>query len=305
MSTVNTRSLGDKLTVAAMRLLKEAEGGSLPASDLVKKIEKDIKNLIPNLPDWAYDTYSDGNPKWLASFRFQSIELVKAGFIRKEKRVWYLEDKGRDMLKEKSEKEIVSIAHKEYVKWAQRGKPLDKSKDKKFDSFDSKMESIIDDKNYFEQAKNGIIDFINRIDAYEFQNLCAALLRGMGYYVPEFKKGADGGIDMVAYRDPLGAQTPRLKVQVKHEKINVAPKDVRELHGLLTEGEVGVFICNSEFTPTSRAFARTAHKHLRLIRQDDFIKLWCEFYPKMSEKDQSLLPLMEISFLDEKRIIEE
>ncbi len=68
-----------------------------------------------------------------------------------------------------------------------------------------------------EQAIDGIIQFINKKNPYEFQDLVAALLRAMGYYTPFISpKGKDGGIDIIAYQDPLGTKTPRIKVQVKH-----------------------------------------------------------------------------------------
>jgi predicted Mrr-cat superfamily restriction endonuclease len=38
----------------------------------------------------------------------------------------------------------------------------------------------------------------------------------MGYHTPFISpKGKDGGIDIIAYQDPLGLKTPRIKVQVK------------------------------------------------------------------------------------------
>jgi predicted Mrr-cat superfamily restriction endonuclease len=49
-------------------------------------------------------------------------------------------------------------------------------------------------------------------NAYEFQDLAAALLRGMGYYTPFVAPtGKDGGVDIIAYRDPLGTVSPRIK----------------------------------------------------------------------------------------------
>jgi uncharacterized protein with gpF-like domain len=61
---------------------------------------------------------------------------------------------------------------------------------------------------------------------YEFQELVADLLRAMGYHVAWIADaGKDGGIDIVAYNDPLGTRLPRIKVQVKRhnaQKIDVA-----------------------------------------------------------------------------------
>ena len=54
------------------------------------------------------------------------------------------------------------------------------------------------------------------INPYDFQELVADLLRGMGYFVSWVSPvGKDGGVDIIAHPDPLGTQPPRLKVQVK------------------------------------------------------------------------------------------
>jgi predicted Mrr-cat superfamily restriction endonuclease len=75
---------------------------------------------------------------------------------------------------------------------------------------------------------------------YDFQKLVGALLVGMGYHVPRISPpGPDGGVDVVAYRDPLGVTSPRLKVQVKHRDQKVTVKEVRELEGLLRKAPGG------------------------------------------------------------------
>ena len=57
-----------------------------------------------------------------------------------------------------------------------------------------------------DQALEGFREHIAKMNPYEFQDLVAALLRAMGYYTPFVSpKGKDGGIDIVAYQDPLGA----------------------------------------------------------------------------------------------------
>ena len=56
----------------------------------------------------------------------------------------------------------------------------------------------------------------------------------MGYHTPFISpKGKDGGLDIIAYNDPLGATVPRLKVQVKHRPGTSVPvDDIRSLTGL-------------------------------------------------------------------------
>ena len=77
----------------------------------------------------------------------------------------------------------------------------------------------------------------------------------------------------MAYRDPLGTQSPRIKVQIV--------QDVRQLMGLLQkDGDVGIFFSTGGFTPDSKTTARGSHVHVELIDLERFIELWREFHEK-------------------------
>ncbi|MEX2552683.1 MAG: restriction endonuclease, partial [Actinomycetota bacterium] len=79
---------------------------------------------------------------------------------------------------------------------------------------------------------------------FDFQDLVAALLRAMGYYVAWIAPpGPDRGIDIVAFTDPLGAEGPRIKVQVKRQtttKMTVG--DIRAFMAVLGDRDVGLFV---------------------------------------------------------------
>jgi restriction system protein len=149
------------------------------------------------------------------------------------------------------------------------------------------------------RAVEGLEHYINSKNAYEFQDLVAALLRGMGYYTPFVApKGKDGGVDIVAYRDPLGTESPRIQVQIKHRESSATVQEVRQLMGLLQkEGDVGIFVSTAGFTPDARNAARSSHVHVELIDLNRFISLWQDFYSSLKEEDKSLLPLRPIYFL--------
>jgi hypothetical protein len=66
-----------------------------------------------------------------------------------------------------------------------------------------------------EKAWEQIQDYLQTMNPFEFQTLVADLLEAMGYHVSWVSPpGKDKGIDIIAYTDPLGASTPRIKVQV-------------------------------------------------------------------------------------------
>jgi len=113
------------------------------------------------------------------------------------------------------------------------------------------------------------------------------------------QKGKDGGIDIIAYQDPLGIQKPRIKVQVKHYPENpISVEVVRSLKGLINHGEeVGLFVTSGRFSNEAERFAREANVHIKLINVEELISLWQEYYSKMPDEDKSLLPLQSIYFL--------
>jgi restriction system protein len=130
--------------------------------------------------------------------------------------------------------------------------------------------------------------------------MVAALLRAMNYHTPFISpKGKDGGLDIIAYNDPLGSTAPRLKVQVKHRPdASIPVDDIRSLTGLLNkDGDIGLFVTSGHFTSESTRSARESHRHIRLLDIDEFISLWQEFYLKLNDEDKNKLPLHAIYFL--------
>ena len=148
-------------------------------------------------------------------------------------------------------------------------------------------------------ALDGITKAINAKTPYEFQDLAAALLRAMGYFTPFVApRGKDGGVDVMAYRDPLGTQSPRIKVQIKHREVTTAVQDVRQLMGLLQkDGDVGIFFSSGGFTSDAKSTARGSHVHVELIDLERFIDLWRQFYEKLKDEDKALLPLTPVYFI--------
>ena len=197
--------------------------------------------------------------------------------------------------------DLLDSASSAYKQWA-----AEKNKAKELDDVSGDLEEKTEQfqkanlDQLIEQAIDGIKQFIIQKNAYEFQDIVAALLRAMGYHTPFVSpKGKDGGIDIIAYQDPLGIQTPRIKVQVKHYPENpVAAEAIRGLKGLVNSGEeVGLFVTSGRFSNEAERFAREANVHIKLINGEDFISLWQEFYNKMPDEDKSLLPLQSIYFL--------
>jgi restriction system protein len=287
-----SRALGTELLYAALSILQE-NGGEMPFKQLAEKVEARVA-----LDDWATTFYESGRLRWQSVLNFFSVRAVKAGFLIKNQGLWLLTPEGENALS-LGKQGLLNASREAYKKWnAQRGL-LTVEENTEVDNFE-KAELTQDEIE--QKAMEGIEAFINSKNAYEFQDLCAALLRGMGYYTPFVApRGKDGGVDIVAYRDPLGTVSPRIKVQVKHRSAATSVQEVRQLIGLLgMDGDVGIFISTGGFTPDAKTTARSSHVHVELITMNRLISLWQDFYPKMTDEDKNMLPLTTVYFLSSK-----
>jgi restriction system protein len=283
-----SRSLAAKVIHAALSILRD-NGKEMPIRDLLAKVEKAAK-----LDDWARERYEkSGYVRWQSILHFYSIDCVKAGYLLKKKGVWYLTPEGEEALKLGPEK-LLDQAAAAYDMWRE-----EHPKVREEEVEEEAPAEVVSYDDVEQRAIEGLQQYINSKNAYEFQDLVAALLRGMGYYTPFVApRGRDGGVDIVAYRDPLGTESPRIQVQVKHRQSAATVQEVRQLMGLLQkEGDVGIFVSTAGFTPDGRNAARSSHVHVELIDMNRFIALWQEFYEKLKEEDKSLLLLRPIFFL--------
>lgn len=286
-----SRALAAKVIFAALQILKE-KGGQAPGRDVILEIEKRVP-----LDAWATATYEkSGYVRWQSILHFFSIDCIKAGYLIKKKGVWYLTPEGDSALK-LGEVGLLEAATAAYRQWKETNQPPEGTDDP--DPVEGGQQGQEATIQQFEQlAIEGLKKQIGVKNPYEFQELVAALLRGMGYYTPFVApKGKDGGIDVIAYRDPLGTVSPRIKVQIKHRDASASVQEVRQLMGLLQkDGDVGMFVSSGGFTPDAKATARGSHVHVELIDLDRLIALWQEFYPKLTDEDKSLLPLVALYF---------
>jgi len=153
---------------------------------------------------------------------------------------------------------------------------------------------------YEEDATNGIREFIIQKNPYEFQDLIGALLEGMNYHISDIaKRGPDGGIDIIAYTDPLGTKQPRIIVQVKHRpNDSISSDEIQKLSGTLKRNsDVGIFVTSGHFSKPAVKEARNSREHIELIDFERLISLWTEYYGNLDDEQKNMLPLHPIYFL--------
>jgi restriction system protein len=254
--------------------------------------------------DWDKERYEKtGYIRWESIFQFYSIPLQKAGYIQRIKGTWILTPEGEEAMKLGGEA-IADNATRAYRTWkeGQAGKEVLKGET---ESLTETIENVEQNQatllsQYEAKASQGLRDYIAKKNPYEFQDLAAALLKAMDYHISWIAaRGKDGGVDIVAYQDPLGTKVPRIKVQVKHyPNGSVGPEPIRSLKGLLNPGEeIGLVVTSGTFTSEAARFARETNVHIKLVDGDELVELWQEYYDKLSDEDKNYLPLHPIYFL--------
>lgn len=283
------------LMKAAFQALDDG-GGSLPLKDLLAQIEGRVA-----LDEHDLTVYEKtGYVRWRSVLHFYSIDCVKAGFLKKGGGRWYLTPEGR-AVKDKPADEIIDLAVKAYRAWKtahSEGEPVEGKGE------DDKDAASVERSLVFEsaqaQARQEIQQYVESLGPYEFQDLVAALLRGMGYHTPYIAPpGPDGGTDIIAYQDPLGTAKPHIRVQVKHRKTAKATREeVAALRGIIRQDrEIGLFVSSGGFSSDAIREARSGTVHIELIDLDRFLELWETCYDKLAEEDRGLLRLRRVSFL--------
>lgn len=81
-----------------------------------------------------------------------------------------------------------------------------------------------------------------RLSHREVEDFTAALLRALGYQARLTQYSQDGGVDVIAHRDPLGIEPPLIKVQCKHHTGTIGSPEVRQLIGTQGTGELSLFV---------------------------------------------------------------
>ena len=99
---------------------------------------------------------------------------------------------------------------------------------------------------------------LRKIEWYSFELFCKIYYENIGFRVAKTKAGADGGMDLVLYKND--SEHPCAVVQCKaRANQDIGVKYVRELLGVMAHYKVGngILVTNSGFTQEAVEFART------------------------------------------------
>lgn len=138
-----------------------------------------------------------------------------------------------------------------------------------------------------------------RFRGHDLERLVSAILKATGYRTLEAPIGADGGVDILAGRGPMGFDAPRLCVQVKSSDQPLDVKVLRELQGVMRNygAHQGLLVSWGSFKTTTLNEARTLFFEIRLWDSDDIIEALLECYSDLPPDIQAELPLKQVWML--------
>jgi restriction system protein len=293
MPEITRRRTGELLRKLFEILMPLPDG--MQARDALAKLANSIK-----LSDYENGSYESGGRRFEKIVRFATVDCVKAGWLQKNKGRWIITDAGKVAYAQYPDPEaFYKQAVKLYHVWkASQPDSEPETETEVADKSSGKAASITYEEAE-EQAWTEIDQYLRSMQPYDFQDLVAALLRGMGYYVSWVAPpGKDGGIDILAWTDPLGTRPPRIKVQVKRQGQAVSVDGLRTFMAVLGDDDVGIFVSVGGFTKDAAEEARTQEKRkITLVDLETLLDLWVEHYTRLSDDARRWLPLKPIYFL--------
>ncbi|QYR52948.1 restriction endonuclease [Lysobacter soyae] len=132
-----------------------------------------------------------------------------------------------------------------------------------------------------------------RFAGHALANLVDAVLKADGWVTKVSPPGADGGVDVLGGRGPLGLDNPRLCVQVKSQN---SPADVtvyRTLQGTMQifKADQGLLVCWGGFNKAVLSEAKQGHFAVRLWDSRDLVEAIYRTYESLPAEIQADLPL--------------
>jgi restriction system protein len=243
MAEITRRRTGELLRRLFEILMPLSDG--MQARDALAALERAVK-----LTDYETGTYASGGRRFEKIVRFATVDCTKAGWLQKAKGRWMVTDAGKTAYATYRDPEaFYKQAVKLYQEW--RSSQPDSAPaldDEPEDKTAAKAASITFEEAE-EQAWLEIDQYMRGMKPYDFQDLVASLLRAMDYHVAWIAPpGKDGGIDILAWTDPLGTRPPRIKVQVKRQAQAVNVDGLRAFMARLGDDDVGIFVSVGGFT---------------------------------------------------------
>jgi len=150
--------------------------------------------------------------------------------------------------------------------------------------------------NLAERAEEAVREKLKKMGHEDFQRIVGAVFKAAGFteLYNSAGIGADGGIDIILSKNPLGAGE-RVIVQVKHTSDPVGQPDLQQLLGTLKQNEFGLMVgLNGVKSNGQRYWRENRDRLLRPMDATGLIQMLQENYDKLQDEDKALLPLKRV-----------
>lgn len=275
-------------------LMAHPEG--MRASEAIAKLAGSVE-----MTPYEEGEYDSGGRRFDKIVRFATVDCVKAGWFLKEKGVWSITEQGAQAYHAIPDPEqFYRRAIELYWKW-KKAQPVEDPAGEEDDLASEAGKSASIMLETAEEAAWGEIEaYLAAMNEYDFQKLVGSLLDAMDYHVAWVAPpGKDGGIDLIAFNDPLGTRPPSIKVQVKRnaKSSRIDVTGLRSFLAVLGDDDVGLFVALSGFTKDAELEARQSHRRVTLIDTTRLVELWTEHHAKLDDPARRRFPLKPVWFL--------
>ncbi len=130
------------------------------------------------------------------------------------------------------------------------------------------------------------------LKGHPFAAFVAHLFEVMGYRTNVSPPGADGGIDIVAYKDEFALVPPIIKIQVRSTSGSIGAPDVAYLNGVIG-ADFGILVTLGSFNNNAKSSAATMSK-MRLLDGTAVASLVLQHYEAIDAKYKSIVPLKRV-----------
>lgn len=279
MANITLHRVGELIRCVFELLWNRADG--LTGREIMAFIPEVVKLTDYEL-GWSIST---NTPRYEKIIRLATIPLAKAGWlVKSDKGRWYLTEEGRQAGRQFSNAQEM---YAEALRLAEGEKQ-------------STPEILMALEVMQEKAWQVIEKYLQEKKSMEIRMLIADLMEVLGYHItwiaPAEKK--HGQIDMVVNADPIGAQSVRILVQVKHKGQAVTLEGIKSFISVLGPNDFGLFMSTGGFTRDvieelgSRTYAK-----INAMDLEKFFDLWIKHYDKLNQEARSRLPLRKVHFL--------
>lgn len=154
---------------------------------------------------------------------------------------------------------------------------------------DGEADVSLDPNNSIDIERIAKDEILQRIDArfrgHALERLVDAVLSAQGFTTQLAPEGADGGVDIVGGKGPLGLEPPRICVQVKSSDDPADVGVLREMQGVLSTfgAELGLIVSWGGFKRSVLQESRRHFFKIRLWDAGDLVTAVLENYEKLPE----------------------